>query len=91
MNNKIYNDKFTQLSIYVGELRKFAVHTYTEVEKIKDKLEKLSESTNDEDVISKKDLKEIIDDLKKTNDLDLEGILRDEKENKHFKFNIDDF
>lgn len=91
MNNKIYNDKFTQLSIYVGELRKFAVHTYTEVEKIKDKLEKLSESTNDEDVISKKDLKEIIDDLKKTNNSELEGILRDEKENKSFKFNIDDF
>lgn len=91
MNNKIYNDKFRQLSIYVGELRKFAVHTYLEVEKIKSKLEELSNDENGNGNISKKDLKEIIDDLKTQNTKEMENILNIDPTEKQFKFNIDDF
>ena len=91
MNNKIYNDKFTQLSIYVGELRKFAVHTYLEVEKIKGKLEELSHDNSGDDSISKNDLKEILDDLKKSNNKELDELIKNENINKPFKFNIDDF
>ena len=88
MNNKIYNDKFRELSIYVGELRKFAVHTYLEVEKIKTKIEEVS--NNDKDTaISRSDLKEIVADLNKYNKKELDEIMQSDK-TQNFRFDIDD-